>query len=87
MNIYRIKDILRDKGVTYEALGEKIGLTKTSVSRIANGDQQPKPKTLIAISKALDVDIRELFVSTKGADTPEEALRKIKEIAEQQLKE
>ena len=65
-NIYQIGEILKEKGVSGKDFAVKIGITETSMSRIIQGKQQPKPELLLKIAKALDVDIRELFISTKN---------------------
>lgn len=69
MSALRIKEVLTEKGVTGKDLAGKVGLTETSISRIVKGDQYPKIETLIAIASALDVDVKDLFVSTKEAET------------------
>jgi len=68
MNILRLKDILSEKGVSGKELADKIGVTPTTISNIAQGNNFPKPETLIAIASALDVDVKDLFVSTKEAE-------------------
>ena len=64
-DILRLKELVKLKGFTYEKLGNKVGLTKTSIARIASGDQTPSFNTLKEIADTLDVDIRELFHPTK----------------------
>ncbi len=71
MSVLRIKEVLTEKGVTGKDLANKIGLTETSISRIVKGDQYPKIETLIAIASALDVDVKDLFVSTKEVESLE----------------
>lgn len=71
MSVLRIKEVLTEKGVTGKDLAGKVGLTETSISRIVKGDQYPKIETLIAIASALDVDVKDLFVSTKEAEALE----------------
>ncbi|MBX2952305.1 MAG: helix-turn-helix transcriptional regulator [Leadbetterella sp.] len=67
MNILRLKELLSEKGVSGKELADKIGVTPTTISNIAQGNNFPKPETLIAIASALDVDVKDLFVSTKEA--------------------
>lgn len=71
MNILRLKEILSDKGVTGKELADKIGVTPASISNIVQGNSFPKPETLIAIASALDVDVKDLFVSTKEGEALE----------------
>lgn len=65
MNILRIKELLKEKGSTGKELAETIGITETSLSRIVKGDQQPRFELLLQIAETLDVDIKDLFYSTK----------------------
>lgn len=74
MNILRLKEILIEKGVAGKDLAEKIGATPNTISNIVQGNNFPKPETLLAIASALDVDIKELFVSTKAKETSSEPL-------------
>jgi len=77
MNILRLKEILKQKGISGKSLAETVGITETSLSRIINGDQQPRFELLLQIAKALDVDIRDLFIPTKENENPTEALQKV----------
>ena len=72
--IVRIKEVIREQGFTYESLGDAVGLTKTSIARIASGDQTPSFTTLKKIASTLDIDIRELFEPTKEEANEEETL-------------
>lgn len=71
MNILRLKELLSEKGVSGKELADKIGVTPTTISNIAQGNNFPKPETLIAIAGALDVDVKDLFVSTKEVEALE----------------
>lgn len=62
----RIKEILKEKGVTQTELADKIGITQVGLNRMINGN--PTAETLLKIAEALDVDIRELFEPTKDDD-------------------
>lgn len=55
----QIKEIAKEKGFTITALAEKMGMSQVSLSRIINGN--PTAETLLKISVALEVDIRDLF--------------------------
>ncbi|MEA3446222.1 MAG: helix-turn-helix transcriptional regulator [Bacteroidota bacterium] len=61
----RIKEILKEQGRTQTWLAEKIGKSYVVVTNYCNNNSQPSIQVLTAISKILDVDIRELLVSTK----------------------
>lgn len=64
--INRIKEILVIQGKTQIWLAEKLGKSTTAVAAMCNNKTQPHLKDLKNIAKLLDVDIRELLVSTKG---------------------
>ncbi|MEN5133247.1 helix-turn-helix transcriptional regulator [Elizabethkingia anophelis] len=68
MNILRLKELLSEKGIQNKDLADKIGVTPTTISNITQGNNFPKPETLLKIAEVLDVDIRDLFVSTKETD-------------------
>ncbi len=69
MNILRLKEILNEKGVTGKELAKETGVTPASISNIVQGNSFPKPELLQKIAQILDVDIKDLFVSTKGKET------------------
>ncbi|ASV77951.1 helix-turn-helix transcriptional regulator [Elizabethkingia anophelis] len=69
MNILRLKELLNEKGIQNKDLADKIGVTPTTISNITQGNNFPKPETLLKIAEALDIDIRELFVSTKKKES------------------
>ena len=64
VNILRLKETLKEKGVTGKELAQRLEMTETSISRMLNGLQYPKIETLLNIANALNVDIRDLFNST-----------------------
>lgn len=61
----RIKAVLAEKGKTNVWLAESLGKNKTTVSKWCTNDVQPTIETLFTVAKALDVDVRELLVSTR----------------------
>ena len=61
----RIKELLREKGITAKELASKIGMTETGLS-IAMGDNgNPPLKRLEQIATALGVPVTELFDQPK----------------------
>ena len=57
----RVKEVLKEKGVTSKELAERLGMTETGLS-IAIGDKgNPPLKRLHEIADALGVSITELF--------------------------
>lgn len=65
MNILRLREVLDEKNMLGQDLAAKIGVTPTTISNITKGNNFPKPETLVKIAEALDVDIRDLFISTR----------------------
>lgn len=59
----RIKDLLKERGITISSLAEKIGTTQTSLSRALGDNGNPTYETLNKIAKVLNVDVSELFKS------------------------
>lgn len=46
-------------------LAEKIDMNTNTISKWCRNDMQPRIENLFQVAKALDVDVRELLVSTK----------------------
>jgi len=61
----RIKAVLAEKGKTNIWLAEELRKNKTTVSKWCTNDVQPPIETLFKIAEVLDVDSRELLVSSK----------------------
>jgi len=76
MSVLRLKEVLKEKGISGKKLAETVDITETSLSRIINGDQQPRFDLLLKIAETLDVDIRELFHPTKTQNTTLEDIQK-----------
>lgn len=65
MELNRIKVVLVEKKKTGKWLAEKLGKNEATVSRWCTNEIQPTLITLSEISRALEVDIRELLISSK----------------------
>lgn len=61
----RIKAVLAEKGKTNNWLAETLSKNRTTVSKWCTNQMQPTVETLFEIAEALDVDVRELLISTK----------------------
>lgn len=66
MKIFRLKELLDQKGITGKILAKGIGITEASVSNLVKGESIPKKSTLVRLARFLDVDVRDLFVSTNS---------------------
>jgi transcriptional regulator with XRE-family HTH domain len=63
--INRLKVVLVEKNKTGKWLAESINKDVATISRWCSNVTQPPLKTLYDIAKLLDVDIKDLLVSTK----------------------
>lgn len=66
MKVYnRIKAVLAEQGKTNNWLADQMKMNRTTVSKWCRNDMQPRVETLFQIALVLNVDVRELLVSTK----------------------
>ena len=61
----RIKEVLQDKGIKQVWLAEKIGKSINIVNGYVQNRQQPRLEVLYKIAETLDVDVKELIISSK----------------------
>ena len=61
----RIKEVLKEQGRTQTWLAEQIDRSYVIVTNYCNNNTQPSIENLRKIAEVLDVDVRELLVSTK----------------------
>lgn len=66
MAVLRLKEIMKEKGVSREELAQKVDVSMTTISNISTEKNYPTIPLLLTIAEALDVDIREMFYPTKG---------------------
>ena len=64
-NLNRLKLVLVEKNKTGKWLAEQLGKSACTVSNWCQNNIQPDLQTLDKIAKLLDVDVRELIVSSK----------------------
>lgn len=64
--INRIKVVLVEKQRTSKWLAEQLGKSENTVSKWCSNKVQPSLESLVEIARILDIDIRELLVSTKS---------------------
>ena len=63
-NINRLKAVLADANQTNKWLAEQLGKYPVTVSKWCTNTTQPDLQTLSKIAELLNVDIRELLIST-----------------------
>jgi transcriptional regulator with XRE-family HTH domain len=61
----RIKEVLEEKGIKQKWLAEQLGKSYNMVNGYVQNRQQPRLEVLAEIAKLLDVDVKDLIVSTK----------------------
>lgn len=62
----RIKIVLAENEKSAKWLAEQLGKDKSTVSRWCTNDMQPTIETFYKIAGILDIEVRELFVASKG---------------------
>ena len=65
----RVKEILKEKGLTQKELADMIGKSPQYIANILNAEQGVSVNILIEFAKTLQVDFRDLFASTKEDST------------------
>ena len=60
----RIKEVIKEKGMTVQTLADKMGINRVGLSNHINGN--PSVAVLEKISTALEVPIQELFEKEKN---------------------
>lgn len=53
--------ILYEKELTYKELSRMSGISESSLNRIANYYSDPRQSTMIAIARALNMDVVDIF--------------------------
>lgn len=69
MDILRLKELFKEKKISSKDLSLKLGITENALSMIVNGKRQPRFELLLQIAQMIDVDVRDLFNSTKETAT------------------
>lgn len=68
----RIKEILREKGITQQELADKLGVTRISVVKTLAGN--PSQETLEKIATALNVPMWQLFASKEEINAKKDGI-------------
>ena len=61
----RIKEVLKEKGIKQIWLADKLGKSYNMVNGYVQNRQQPRLEVLNDIAEILDIDVKELIVSSK----------------------
>jgi transcriptional regulator with XRE-family HTH domain len=63
--------LLKERGMSQKELAEAAGLTPASVSRYVNGEREPWPATIAALSLALGVEPSDILGTSCGRELDE----------------
>ena len=85
MQVLRLKEIMAQKGMSREELASKVGVSMTTISNINSEKNLPTIQLLLQLAEALDVDIREMFVPTKGNIVIQSEVEEAKELIKKGL--
>ena len=64
MNHLRIKELLKEKGLTSKELAAEFGITENGLSLVINGKRQPRFELLEKLAARLNVELWQLFTGT-----------------------
>ncbi|MDR0430243.1 MAG: helix-turn-helix transcriptional regulator [Tannerellaceae bacterium] len=67
--INRLKVVLVEQNKTGKWLAETLGKNEATVSRWCTNESQPSLETLVKIANVLNVDVKDLLVSTIKKET------------------
>ena len=65
LKMNRIKEVLQDKGIKQTWLSIKLGKSFNIINDYCNNRRQPTIQVLYKIADILDVDVKDLLISTK----------------------
>lgn len=80
MQVLRLKEIMNLKGVSRDELANKVEVSTTTISNISSEKNLPTIQLLLKIAEVLDVDVRELFISTKGTSVSQTEIEEAKSL-------
>jgi len=58
----RIKEVLKDKGISQTWLAERMGKSYTTINEYARNKRQPSLEDLYKIAEILNVQVKELLI-------------------------
>ena len=56
-----LSQIMYENNITYRELSKLSGISISALNNIANFEKEPRQSTMIAIARALDMDVVEIF--------------------------
>lgn len=85
MAVFRIKEIMNLKSMSRDELARRVDVTTATISNITSEKNFPTISLLLKIAQELDVDVRELFVPTKGTSISQTEVEEAKVLLEKSL--
>jgi plasmid maintenance system antidote protein VapI len=55
-----LRDLLRERGLTFDAAGVLAGVDTSVISRMVNGKRQARPETIVRLARVLGISARRL---------------------------
>jgi plasmid maintenance system antidote protein VapI len=55
-----LRELIRDRGLTLDAVAVLAGVETSSISRIVNGQMGAKPETIVRLARALGISAKRL---------------------------
>jgi transcriptional regulator with XRE-family HTH domain len=68
-----LRDLLRQRGLSFDAVAVLAGVDTSVVSRVVNGKRQPRPETVVKLARALGVSAVRLQRMVDAAQAAEHA--------------
>lgn len=62
-----LRDLIRDRGLSFDAVAVMSGLDTSAVSRIVNGKRQARPETIVKLARGLGVSAKRLKLMAEAA--------------------
>lgn len=72
--LHRIKSLLQEQGKSYQDLSEETGISKSLIGHMLSGKRVMKPERLVAIAKALKIEVKELLKPDQSQEGPLEVV-------------
>ena len=86
MSTLRLKEIMLEKQVSREDISKALNVSMATISSISSGKVLPSIKFTLKLAEFLDVDIREMFVPTKGTTNTQSEMDELKKILTEGLR-
>jgi plasmid maintenance system antidote protein VapI len=59
-----LRELLRERGLTFDAAAVLAGVETSTISRIVNGQISPRPETVVRLARALGISAKRLQAMT-----------------------